>query len=160
MGRSINLLMLVTLPQAVGLTPQTHLNISSRNMQTAEWNRQQLLTQGLGQRLLSLASYRKNADVTAKSCYVNLVVWGLSSAMVSSRYNKLHSLEREIKSSEDRVQLPTWRGHWKRSHKQSSHPMDCTCTCTCTGVGAHTGWASQRSADWLIDWLIDCFKSS
>ena len=50
-------------------------------------------------------------------------------------------------SSEDGVLLPTWRGHWKRSHTQSSHPMDCICTCTCTGVGAHTGWPSECSAE-------------
>ena len=39
--------------------------------------------------------------------------------------------------SEEEVRLPTWRGTWKRSHTQSSHPMQCTCTRM--GVGAHTG---------------------
>ena len=40
-----------------------------------------------------------------------VVVWGLSSVMfmVSSRH-KPHSPEREIKSCEGGVQLPTWRG--------------------------------------------------
>ena len=32
--------------------------------------------------------------------------------------------KREIKSSEDGVRLPTRRGNLKRSHTQSSHPMD------------------------------------
>ena len=42
-----------------------------------------------------------------------LDVWGLTSAMVSSWHSKPHSLERGIKSSEDRVWLPTWQGNWK-----------------------------------------------
>ena len=49
--------------------------------------------------------------------------------MVSSWHNDSHSLETEIKPSEDGVRLPTRRGNWKRSRTQSSHPMPCACTC-------------------------------
>ena len=31
---------------------------------------------------------------------------------------------------EDGVRQPTWRGYWKRSHTQSSHPMQYTGTCS------------------------------
>ena len=76
-----------------------------------------------------------------------LVVWGLSAAMVSSWHNKPLSPETEITPSEDGMRLPIGRGNWKRSCTQSSHPMQRTCTCTCTGVGAHSGWPSQCSAE-------------
>ena len=77
-----------------------------------------------------------------------LVVWGISSTVVSSWHNKPHSPEREIKPSVDGVQLPTWRRNWNRSGMQSSHPMQCTCTCTRTGVDAHTGWPSDSVYSW------------
>ena len=57
-----------------------------------------------------------------------LVVWGLPSAMVSSGH-KLHSPEREIKPSEDGVQLPTWQGNWKRSHTHSARPVQYLLVC-------------------------------
>ena len=52
-------------------------------------------------------------------------------------------------SSEDGLRLPSRKGNQKRSHSQSSHPMDCTCTCTCKG--AHSGWPSECSADELYN---------
>ena len=56
-------------------------------------------------------------------------MWGLPSTMVSSRHSKPpFPKKREIKPSEDGVRLPTWRANWKRSHTQSSHPMQCTYT--------------------------------
>ena len=80
-----------------------------------------------------------------------VVMWGLPSAMVSAWHNKPHSPDTEIKPYEDGVRLPTWRSNWKRLHTQSSRSMQWTCTRTCTvhipGVGAHTGWASECSAE-------------
>ena len=56
-------------------------------------------------------------------------------------------------SSADGMWLPTWWGHWKWSHMQSSHHMDCTCTCTCTGACVRTGWPSECSAE-------ECYNNS
>ena len=63
-----------------------------------------------------------------------LVVWGLSSAMPSSWHNKPHSPEREINPPKTECVCKHGGGRWKRSHTQSSHPMDCTCTWICMGV--------------------------
>ena len=64
-------------------------------------------------------------------------MWGLSSAMVSSRHNKPHSLETEISPPKTKCSCLHGGGHWKRSHTQSSHPMQCTCTCAHVQVWVH-----------------------
>ena len=75
-----------------------------------------------------------------------LVVWRLSLAIaIISSLKQPHSLERDIKSSADGVQLPTVPGSLKRSHNAilSKTLLDCTRTCTCTGVGArHCYWVT------------------
>ena len=45
-------------------------------------------------------------------------------------------------------------GYWKRSHTQSSHPVQCACTCRCTGVGAPTGWPSDCSAEERYNYFL------
>ena len=58
------------------------------------------------------------------------VMWGLSSALISSPQNSLHPPETEIKSSKDGVWLPMWRGSNKLKrlpHTQFSHPVECIC---------------------------------
>ena len=47
------------------------------------------------------------------------------------------------------VRLPTWRGNWKRGRIRNPLTLCSvpTGTCTCTGLGAHTGWPSECSAE-------------
>ena len=54
-----------------------------------------------------------------------LVVWGLSAAMISSRHNKPHSPETEIKIFRRLSVAAYTAGSLKTVHTQSSHPMDC-----------------------------------
>ena len=76
---------------------------------------------------------------------LSLVVWRLSSAMMSSWHDTHRSPEREMKSSEDGVRLPKCRGHSKRSYTQSSHHMDGTCNCICVCGCGFTYWMTLRA---------------
>ena len=89
--------------------------------------------------VLQCWGHNKTINIPKKlPCLVCLwIVCGLSAATVSSWHNKPHSPEREIENKTPA--MTEWvclhgRGNWKRSHTQSSHPVDCTRSCTCTGV--------------------------
>ena len=64
-------------------------------------------------------------------------------------HSKRHSSEREIKILRRWIRWGCQHRHngvivRKRSHKQSSHPVDCrSCTCACTVLGSHTGWPQR-----------------
>ena len=69
-----------------------------------------------------------------------IVLWRLSSAVISSLYNSIHPPEPEIIPPKAvYVWLPMWQGQWQETvtHTQSSHHMQCTI--------ARTGWPTECS---------------
>ena len=93
--------------------------------------------------LLSLVDAR-TLRLRNKLC---LVVWGLSSTVVSSRHNKPASFSGNgYKNPLKTVCGCLHGGEIENGHErtQSSHPTQCSCICTCTGVGACIPGDPQR----------------
>ena len=101
---------------------------------------------GLGQRLLSLVDAGQNAEGTVESCSVwlcgdYLQPWSSTDIInLILRKGRQHPPKTECGCLHG-------GGNWKRSHTQSSHPMDYECTCTCAEVGEHSRWPSECSAE-------------
>ena len=59
------------------------------------------------------------------------VMWGLSSAVISSLHNSIHPPEMEMSSSEDDVWLPAWQSNTTQTHTQPSQPLAVVHLLTC-----------------------------